>query len=74
MQLSHLEHNLLLEFIKNKDILLSRDYLLSTVWQDPLEKKEKTVNVAIKRLKTKIDPDGEKNYIRSIRGEGYIFC
>jgi DNA-binding response OmpR family regulator len=74
MQLSHLEHNLLLEFIKNKDILLSRDYLLSTVWQDSLEKKEKTVNVAIKRLKTKIDPDGKKNYIRSIRGEGYIFC
>lgn len=74
MQLSQLEHNLLLEFIKNKDILLSRDYLLSTVWQDSLEKKEKTVNVAIKRLKTKIDPDGEKNYIRSIRGEGYIFC
>lgn len=72
--LSYLEHNLLLEFIKNKDILLSRDYLLNKVWEDALDTKEKTVNVAINRLKSKIDPDGKKDYIRSIRGEGYIFC
>ena len=74
IQLSHLEHNLLLEFIKNKDILLSREHLLNAVWDDSFEKKEKTVNVAIKRLKSKIDPDDKKEYIRSVRGEGYIFC
>lgn len=74
LELTHLEHDLLLEFIKNKDILMSREHLLNTVWQDSLDKKEKTVNVAIKRLKAKIDPTGEKDYIRSVRGEGYIFC
>ena len=74
LNLTHLEHDLLLEFIKNKDILLSREHLLNSVWQDSFEKKEKTVNVAIKRLKAKIDPDGKKDYIRAIRGEGYIFC
>ena len=74
IELTHLEHDLLLEFIKNKDILLSREHLLTSVWQDSFEKKEKTVNVAIKRLKAKIDPDAKKEYIRSIRGEGYIFC
>ena len=74
IELTHLEHDLLLEFIKNKDILMTREHLLNTVWQDSFEKKEKTVNVAIKRLKAKIDPDGNKEYIRSIRGEGYIFC
>ena len=74
IELTHLEHDLLLEFIKNKDILLSREHLLNSVWQDSFEKKEKTVNVAIKRLKAKIDPDAKKEYIRSIRGEGYIFC
>ena len=74
LNLTHLEHDLLLEFIKNKDILLSREHLLTSVWQDSFEKKEKTVNVAIKRLKAKIDPDGKKDYIRAIRGEGYIFC
>ena len=74
LNLTHLEHDLLLEFIKNKDILLSREHLLTSVWQDSFEKKEKTVNVAIKRLKSKIDPKAKKDYIRSIRGEGYIFC
>ena len=74
VDLTHLEHDLLLEFIKNKDILMTREHLLNSVWQDSFEKKEKTVNVAIKRLKAKIDPDGKKDYIRSIRGEGYIFC
>lgn len=74
VELTHLEHDLLLEFIKNKDILMSREYLLNTVWKDSLDKKGKTVNVAIKRLKAKIDPNGEKEYIKSVRGEGYIFC
>ena len=74
VELTHLEHDLLLEFFKNKDILMTREHLLNNVWKDSYDKKEKTVNVAIKRLKAKIDPDGEKDYIRSIRGEGYIFC
>ena len=74
IQLTHLEHDLLLEFMKNQNILLSRAILLERVWSDALDKKEKTVNVAIKRLKEHIDPTGEKNYIQAVRGEGYIFC
>jgi len=74
LELTHLEHDLFLEFIKNKDILMTREHLLNTVWEDSFDKKSKTVNVAIKRLKAKIDPDAKKDYIKSIRGEGYIFC
>ena len=73
VELTHLEHDLLLELIKNKDVLLSRDLLLENVWGDGLDTKPKTVNVAIKRLKSKIDPTGEKDYIKSVRSEGYIF-
>ncbi len=73
INLTHLEHDLLLEFMKNIDILLSRDILLENVWEDNMDVKSKTVNVAIKRLKEKIDPTGEKEYIKSVRGEGYIF-
>jgi len=72
--LTHLEHDLLLEFLKNQDVLLSRDTLLQNVWEDYIDVKSKTVNVAIKRLKEKIDPSGVKQYIKSVRGEGYIFC
>ncbi|RXJ91808.1 DNA-binding response regulator [Arcobacter sp. CECT 8983] len=74
IELTHLEHDLLLEFIKNRDILMTREHLLETVWEDSYDKKLKTVNVAIKRLKAKIDPDNKKEYIKSIRGEGYLFC
>lgn len=74
IELTHLEHDLLLEFIKNRDILMTREHLLETVWEDSYDKKLKTVNVAIKRLKAKIDPNNSKEYIKSVRGEGYLFC
>jgi len=74
IKLTHLEHDLLLEFMKNAGSLLTREHLLENVWKDSFDKQLKTVNVAIKRLKEKIDPNGEKGYIRSVRGEGYIFC
>lgn len=74
IKLTNLETELLLEFIKNPNILLSRDVLLERVWGDTQNRQAKTVNVAIKRLKENIDPKGLKNYIQAIRGEGYIFC
>jgi DNA-binding response OmpR family regulator len=74
IKLSSLEHDLFLEFIKNPNIILSRETLLEKVWKDSYNKQPKTVNVAIKRLKKHIDPNGDKNYIQSIRGEGYMFC
>ena len=74
IKLTHLEHDLLLEFMKNINILLTRETLLDAVWKDSEKKQAKTVNVAIKRLKEHIDPDGSKNYIQAVRGEGYIFC
>ena len=72
--LSSLEKRLLLEFINNQDRLLSRDALIEHVWDNNPDIKLKTINVAIKRLKEKIDPLDAKKYILSVRGEGYIFC
>ncbi len=71
--LTKLEHDLLLTFLRHKDQLLSREFLLDEVWEDAMNKQPKTVNVAIKRLKEKIDPEGTKEFITSVRGEGYIF-
>lgn len=39
IELTHLEHDLLLEFIKNRDILMTREHLLETVWEDSFDKK-----------------------------------
>lgn len=74
IDLTKLEFNLLVEFIKNKNIVLTREYLLENVWGSEAMYQDRTVNVAIKRLKEKIDAGRDKNYIKSIRGEGYTLC
>lgn len=74
LKLSTLEHDLLLYFMKNKGVLLSRDILLDNVWEDGSTKKSKTVDATIKRLKEKIDPEITKEYFQALRGRGYIFC
>jgi DNA-binding response OmpR family regulator len=71
VELTKLEFDLLLTFIQNKNSVLERDYLLKNVWGDGKTTEERTVNVAIKRLKEKIDPTRTHNYIKTIRGIGY---
>lgn len=74
VELTKLEFQLLLEFVKNKNVVLTREYLLEHVWGSDTVYQDRTVNVAIKRLKEKIDPTKEKKYLRSVRGEGYTLC
>ncbi len=71
VKLTKLEFNLLYEFILNKNTILDRDYLLENVWQDTESYQYRTVNVAINRIKEKIDPDKTKDYIQTIHGVGY---
>ncbi|MFT5661372.1 MAG: two-component system alkaline phosphatase synthesis response regulator PhoP [Sulfurimonas sp.] len=73
IKVTKLEFDLLYELILNKNIILDRDYLLQNVWKNSDQNQYKTVNVAMTRLKEKIDPDKTKNYIKSIRGIGYQF-
>ncbi|HIO96182.1 MAG TPA: response regulator transcription factor [Campylobacterales bacterium] len=72
IELTPLEFNLLYTLIKHQNQTLERIFLLDEVWQDEGEKiNEKTVNVAIRRLKKKIDPNETKEYIASVWGVGY---
>lgn len=71
VEITKLEFDLLYEFILNKNTILDRDYLLQNVWDSDQPNQYKTVNVAITRLKDKIDPEKTKNYIQTIRGVGY---
>jgi two-component system alkaline phosphatase synthesis response regulator PhoP len=74
VDVTKLEFDLLYEFILNKNSVLDRDYLLENVWRDAQSYQYRTVNVAINRLKEKIDPDKSKEYIQSVRGIGYKLC
>lgn len=71
IELTKLEFDLLRTFLENKNSALDRDFLLTHVWRDEAFFQDKTVNVAVNRLKKKIDPTGEKEYIKSVWGVGY---
>jgi DNA-binding response OmpR family regulator len=74
VEITKLEFDLLHEFIINKNSVLDRDYLLDNVWGDAETYQYRTVNVAINRLKEKIDPLKSKDYIQTVRGVGYKLC
>ena len=74
VELTKLEFDLLRTLIENKSAVLNRDFLLEHVWKSDDFYQDKTVNVAINRLKQKIDPTKEKEYIKSIWGVGYTLC
>ncbi len=69
---TNLEVALLKILISNKGRVLDREFLLNNVWKDSGNIHKKTVNVAMKRLKEKIDPLKNKEYIKTIRGVGYL--
>jgi DNA-binding response OmpR family regulator len=73
LKLTRLEKSLLLEFLKNTNTILSRDSLLENAWEENFNVKIKTVNVAVKRLRDKINLYLGDNYIKSVRGQGYLF-
>ncbi len=74
IDLTKLEFDLLFTLIQNQNIVLDRDYLLEHVWGNDEVYQDRTVNVAINRLKEKIDPTKAKEYIKSVRGVGYTIA
>jgi len=72
--LTNLETSLLQILLNNKGKVLDREFLLKFVWKDSDNIHPKTVNVAVKRLKEKIDPLKNKDYIKTIRGVGYLIA
>ena len=74
VSLTNLEFKLLYTFMKHIDKPLTRDFLRDEVWGSEGENvNDNAVNVAINRLKNKIDPTGEKEYFTPVWGVGYKF-
>jgi DNA-binding response OmpR family regulator len=73
VSLTKLEFDLLAFFIENTNKVLKRENILRNIWKDQVNIQKRTVNVTIKRLKEKIDPDNVKEYIIPVRGIGYRF-
>jgi len=72
VEITKLEFKLLHTFIKNPQQPLDRDFLRDEVWgDDSIDFHDKTINVAMNRLKKKIDPEGTKEYFTPVWGVGY---
>ncbi len=72
--LTNLEFKLLYTFLQHIAQPLTRDFLRDEVWGDEgVSVNDNAVNVAINRLKNKIDPKGDKNYFSPVWGVGYKF-
>ncbi len=68
------EFDLLAELIRNKGAVLSRDLLLQRVWGFDFAGDTRTVDVHIRWLREKIEPDAANpTRIQTVRGIGYRF-
>lgn len=74
VELTAKEFELLVALIKAKGRVLSRDYLLDTIWgfDHALEIQTRTVDVHIRTLRKKLK--GESKRIMTVKNYGYRFC
>lgn len=67
------EFKLLLLFAKRQGEILSRTFLAEQVWDINFDSDTNAIDVAIKRLRDKIDSDFPIKLIHNVRGVGYVF-
>ncbi len=71
IELTHREYELLEFMAKNPSRVLSRDFLLSRVWEQEFGIPTNVVDVYVGYLRKKVDTDGEPKLIHTVRGSGY---
>ena len=69
VRLTNKEYELLVFFLKNRNVALTRERILNEVWGYKFYGDERTVDTHVKMLRQSIDPYGEK--IITVRGVGY---
>ena len=67
------EYNLLTLLMKNIDCVVSREVILSEVWDYDYVGETRTLDMHIKSLRSKLGVYTDKQYITTVRGVGYKF-
>lgn len=70
--LSKIEFMLLKYFLENKNVALSRSQIIDAVWGKNYFIEEGTVDVYVNYLRGKIDQPLKEEYIKTVRGVGYM--
>ena len=71
IELTAREYELLAFMARNPRRVLSREFLLSRVWDEEFGLTTNLVDVYVSYLRKKVDTPGEKKLIRTVRGAGY---
>ena len=71
VDLSFKEYELLIYFIENKGIALSREKILNSVWNYDYFGDARTIDTHVKKLRAKMGERGD--YIKTVWGMGYKF-
>jgi two-component system, OmpR family, response regulator ResD len=73
-QLTVLEYDLLLHFVRHPGQVFSRDQLMDAVWQNSFYTDTSTVTVHVRRLRAKIEADpSNPRWLQTVWGVGYRF-
>jgi DNA-binding response OmpR family regulator len=68
------EFRLLDYFARHLGRVFTRDHLLDSVWRDTSYVTPRSVDVYVRRIREKIEPDPENpRYLKTVRGAGYRF-
>ena len=71
LHLPRKEFELLAFFMNEPDIIFKRDALLSSIWEDDVYVVDRTIDVHINRIRSKLGP--YRDWIETIKGVGYRF-
>ena len=65
------EYALLLLLLEHRGQVLSREQILRQVWHDQRGTASNVIEVYVRYLRQKLEEDGEKRLIHTVRGQGY---
>jgi DNA-binding response OmpR family regulator len=72
IRLTAREYALLEYFLRNPGRVLERGRILEHVWDDNFDPVANAVDVLVGRVRRKLDPDGTRPLIHTVRGMGYV--
>jgi two-component system copper resistance phosphate regulon response regulator CusR len=72
IELTAKEHALLEFFMRRRGEVLPRSLIAASVWDMNFDSDTNVVDVAVRRLRRKVDDDFEPKLIQTVRGMGYV--
>jgi DNA-binding response OmpR family regulator len=74
IRLTAREYALLEYLLRNPNRVLDRGQILEHVWDDNFDPVGNAVDVLVGRVRRKLDPDGSRPLIHTVRGLGYVLA